>query len=483
MGLLKCVKWQLTLRNKMILKDNTIQHIHFLGIGGIGMSALAEILLKKGYRVSGSDTTPNKNTERLKKLGIEIIYNHNSTSVAEADLVVYSSAISATNPEFLLAQQKNIPIYSRGKLLAELMLDYFSIAVAGAHGKTTTSALIAHTFTQAGCNPTYLVGGLLNSTQSPVKMGDGQYFIAEADESDASFLLMRPNIIVITNIDADHLETYEGNFNLLKKAYLDFLQHLPENGIAILCKDDPVSAELISQLQKPYVTFGFDPHSDYRVSHYLQEGLRGHFQIQSQRFKNPIEIDLNIPGKHNALNAAAVVALCDHLNLDSTEWLAAFSTFQGVDRRFQMHGTMPVKGGGAIVLEDYGHHPHEIRVTLDAIRSAWPKHRVVLVFQPHRYTRTRDFLHDFATVLKEADVLVLLEIYSASEEPIEGINSERLLAEVKKQSKGEHYYLSSLKALPNALKDIVQNGDIVVLQGAGDVGSKAPLLVEAHETD
>ncbi|AKQ33955.1 UDP-N-acetylmuramate--L-alanine ligase [Candidatus Coxiella mudrowiae] len=462
----------------MILDGKVIKHIHCLGIGGIGVSALAEILLKKGYQVSGSDIAPNKNTERLHRLGAEIIFNHNGTAVVRADCAIYSSAITLTNPEFITAQQAKIPLLKRGQMLAKMMADYQSIAVAGAHGKTTTSALLASTFVTADLDPTFMVGGVLNDSQTPVRVGNGPYFIAEADESDASFLYMYPNIGIITNIDADHLSTYGGDFNCLKKTYVQFLHQIPQGGVAVLCRDDPVLNELIPTLPQRVISYGFSAEADYRANNYLQKGLQTHFQVhRSLQDKSPLPVKLNLAGRHNALNALAVIGVGELIGMDEKKMLKSLAQFPGVDRRFAIRGGIVLSNGQALVIEDYGHHPNEIKATLSAARAAWPKRRLILVFQPHRYSRTQELMHDFASVLTEPDLLILLEVYSAGETPIPGADGKTLLKIIEQQTTKKAAFVPGLQDLPKILRKLVQPNDVVILQGAGNVGSAATTLI------
>lgn len=462
----------------MILYGKVIKHIHCLGIGGIGVSALAEILLKKGYQISGSDITPNKNTERLRRLGVEIIFNRSEPIVRQADCAIYSSAITFTDPEFLTAKEAKIPLLKRGQMLAKMMASYHSIAVAGAHGKTTTSALLANAFVTAGLDPTFMVGGLLNDSQTPVRVGDGPYFIAEADESDASFLYMHPNIGIITNIDADHLSNYGGDFNCLKNTYVQFLRQIPEGGVAILCRDDPVLTRLIPSLSRRVISYGFSAEADYRAYDYLQEGLQTHFQVcRSLQDKVPLSVKLNLAGRHNVLNALAVIAVSELIGMDEKKLLQSLEQFPGVERRFAIRGEMLLANGQALVIEDYGHHPNEIKATLLAARAAWPARRLILVFQPHRYSRTKELLYDFASVLAEPDLLILLEVYGAGETPIRGADGKTLLKIIQKTSKKKATFVPELQDLPKILRQLVQPNDIVILQGAGNVGAVATNLI------
>ena len=466
----------------MILDGKMIKHVHCLGIGGIGVSALAEILLKRGYQVSGSDIAPNKNTERLHRLGVEITFNHSGAAIMQADCAVYSSAITLTNPEFITAQEAKIPLLKRGQMLAKMMETYQSVAVAGAHGKTTTSALLANAFVTADLDPTFMVGGVLNDSQTPVRVGNGPYFIAEADESDVSFLYMHPNIGIVTNIDADHLSTYGGDFNLLKQTYVQFLRQIPEGGVAILCMDDPVLNELISLLSQEVITYGFSSGADYHADNYLQKGLKSYFQVhRSLKDKSPLPVKLNLAGRHNALNALAVIAVGELIGMDEKKLLQSLEKFPGVDRRFAIRGEMVLSNGEVLVIEDYGHHPNEIKATLLAARAAWPERRLILIFQPHRYSRTQELMHDFASVLTEPDLLVLLEVYGAGEAPIPGADGKTLLKAIEQQTAKKATFIPELQDLPKILRKLVRPNDVLILQGAGSVGAAATTLIGSSQ--
>lgn len=462
----------------MVLSDKNIKHVHCMGIGGIGVSAIAEILLRQGYQVSGSDIAENKNVTRLEKLGAEIVLGHQKTNIQNADLAVYSSAIAKDNPEYMAAKNAGIPLLQRGQILAELMRPYCGIAVAGAHGKTTTTGMIAYTLLAGGIDPSFAVGGILNDIDSPVHLGKGRYFVAEADESDASLLFMDPNIVVVTNIDADHLETYGGNFNRLKQTFVEFLAKLPVNGTAILCIDDPNVRELISALHCKVITYGFDSDADFSAHDFFQEGLQSHFKVKRPDRSSSLTIALNMPGKHNVLNALATIAVAHCAQLSDDSLLKSLASFPGVGRRFQCHGEMLVNDGRAVVIEDYGHHPNEVKATLIAAHQVYPERRIVLVFQPHRYTRTRDLMNDFSQALSEADVLVLLEIYSAGEQPISGIDGAALCRMIEKISNNKPIFVSDLNSLPDVLQKTLRNDDIVILQGAGSVGTMAVTLAQ-----
>ena len=464
----------------MQLNNKVINHVHCLGIGGIGVSALAEILLIKGYRVTGSDVSSNKNTERLKQLGAQIMFDHNGAAIIEADCAVYSSAIADTNPELIAAKQANIPLLKRGEMLANLMREYQSIAVVGAHGKTTTAAMLSYAFVEANLDPTFTVGGVLNNSQTPARLGGGRYFIAEADESDASFLFMHPNIVVVTNIDADHLSTYGEDFNCLKETYVQFLQQIAQNGIVILCLDDPILCDIAPILSHQVITYGFSTDAQYRIVNYFQQGIKNYFQISSFQRKTPLSVKLNMPGRHNALNATAVTVVADLVQMDELALLESLACFPGVDRRFTIRGEMSLSDGNALIIEDYGHHPNEIKATLAAARTAWPKRRMILVFQPHRYSRTRDLMTEFVSVLAETDWLVLLEVYSAGEAPIPGVDGMALIEMMSDEMAQKTTFVPLLQNLPETLKKLSQPRDIIILQGAGNIGSIATVLVHSY---
>jgi UDP-N-acetylmuramate--alanine ligase len=457
---------------------NQVKRIHCIGIGGIGVSALAGLLLEKGYLVSGSDLNENKNTERLKNLGVNIMIGHAPENIKKVDKVIYSSAISVDNPELSTAKAAGIPLLQRGEALAEFMDCYDGIAISGTHGKTTTSGLASYLLLTAGLDPSFLVGGLLQDKNRPSQLGSGRYFVAEADESDASFLYMHPKFAVVTNIDADHLETYDGDFEVLKNSFLSFLQAIPEDGAAIVCIDDPVVRSLLPRINCRYITYGFDEDADFQINNYHQKGLTSTFSVKRQNDLPTLSLQFTLPGKHNALNATAAVVVGTLLKIEDAQLQKGIATFPGVGRRFHYHGEMPVSDGLALVIEDYGHHPNEIKATLAAAKLAWPDRRVVLVFQPHRYSRTRDLYQEFCSVLSDASQLILLDIYTAGEAPIEGISAENLFNDVMLKSKNKPIFVEDLKHLPEMLKKHCRRDDVVIFQGAGNVGSFAKELTE-----
>lgn len=455
------------------------KHIHCIGIGGIGVSALAEMLLAQGYCVSGSDISVSANTKRLQLLGIHVAIGHRAENINGADSIIYSSAIARTNPEWIAAEQQKIALLSRGAALANFANSQQPISIAGTHGKTTTTSLIAHVLTSAGLDPSYAIGGIPNDKSSPVQLGRGKYFVVEVDESDASFLYMRSFYSVITNIDADHLEAYGNDFSNLRDSFLQFLEKTPAEGGAYLCVDDPVTRELMPFLKCPVTTYGFHEQAQVRGLDYHQVGMVSQFNVFFSDDNERISVKLNIPGVHNAQNALAAIALAKSLGVSPEKIQRALTTFPGVGRRFHGHGEMPLpQGGSATIIEDYGHHPREIKVTVDAAKAVWPERKVVLVFQPHRYTRTRDLYAEFVDVLSRVDKLFLLDVYAAGEEPLENVNSVQLLKDVAKHTCTEPVYVSDLALLPEILLAQLQQDDVVILQGAGNVGSIAKQLMQ-----
>lgn len=451
--------------------------IHCIGIGGIGVSALAELLLAQGCEVSGSDTKSNRNTQRLERLGAKIYIGHARENLLNPDQVIYSSAISKANPEYIAALEKNTPMLSRGEALAHFVSQFQPITVAGTHGKTTTTGIIAHMLMVAGKDPTYVVGGIINGQESPVYSGQGEHCVVEVDESDASFLYMQPFYGVVTNVDADHLETYGGDFATLQKCFMDYLAKIPADGAAIVCIDDPVIRRLVAKIKSRVMTYGFSEHADVRAVYFQQEGMQSHFNVRFADDGVCLPVILNLPGEHNVQNALAAIALAKELKLPYEAVCESLSTFTGMGRRFHCHGKMQLPHGQADIIEDYGHHPREIQATLKAAHLAWPDRRVVLVFQPHRYSRTRDLYKEFVSVLSGADKLLLLDVFSAGEDPLDNFSSLKLLEAVSEGAKVMPEYIADLKTLPEALSLKLQDGDVVLLQGAGSIGSVVSELV------
>lgn len=447
-----------------------VERIHFVGIGGAGMGGIAEVLVNEGYNVSGSDIAPNAVTERLISLGASVQFGHAASNVEGASVVVVSSAINTANPEVATARELRIPVVRRAEMLGELMRFRHGIAVAGTHGKTTTTSLLASIFAEAGTDPTFVIGGLLNSAGSNARLGAGRYLIAEADESDASFLHLQPLATVITNIEADHMDTYQGDFEKLKATYLEFCHNLPFYGVAVVCIDDPVLRGLIPQIGRTVLTYGFSEDADFRISEFSQSGTQTKFVITDSN-GNQREVVLNLPGKHNALNATAAFALAQDEGIAEKAILSALSKFEGIGRRFQQYGEFDTGNGKALLLDDYGHHPTEVAATIAAVRAAWPERRLVMAYQPHRYTRTRDLYEDFAKVLSGVDKLLLLEVYPAGEAPIAGADSRSLCRSIRARGSLDPIYVAEPAELAPSLADVLQDGDVVLTQGAGNIGA------------
>lgn len=456
-----------------------VRRIHFVGIGGSGMGGIAEVLVNLGYQVSGSDLARNAVTRRLEDLGATVWEGHEAAHAEDASVLVVSSAVKQDNPELIAARAQRIPIIPRAEMLAELMRFRESIAVAGTHGKTTTTSLIASVLAEGGLDPTFVIGGRLNSTASHSRLGNGQYLVAEADESDASFLLLQPMLAVVTNIDADHLSTYGGDYKKLRQVFVEFLHHLPFYGLAVLCSDDSGVQEILTEVSRPIVTYGIDSDADIKATDIQYQGTVSRFNVSMPGREKPMGVELNMPGRHNVLNALATIAIARQLGLTDGAIQRALKQFQGVGRRFQMAGDFQTPRGTITLVDDYGHHPTEVAATLDAVKNAWPDRRNVLVFQPHRYTRTRDLFEDFTAVLSEADVLVMLEVYAANEEPISGADSRALCRAIRARGKVDPVFLESGDELLETLMNIVEDGDVVVTQGAGNVGALSQTLAES----
>lgn len=458
-----------------------IQKIHFIGIGGAGMSGIAEVMLNMGYEVSGSELQKNAMTERLIELGATITFSHVPSNVAECDAVVLSSAIPEHNVELVTARKRRIPIVPRAEMLAELMRFRHGIAVAGTHGKTTTTSLIATIFAEAGLDPTFVVGGQLNSFGSHARLGKGDYFIAEADESDASFLHLMPMSAVVTNIDADHMSTYQDDFHQLKQAFQSFIHRLPFYGLAVVCIDDPMVKEWIPQISRPVMTYGFSETADVRISNWHQTESTSEFSVHYPGEPEAIQFALNIPGRHNVLNATAAIAIAKEAGIDFDVIRKGLTKFQGIGRRFQCLGHFQLSCGKVMLIDDYGHHPREVKAVIDAIRTGWPNQRIVMVYQPHRYTRTKALYEDFSSVLSEVDQLCLLDVYAAGEEPIGGADSRSLCGSIRNRGKLDPIFVSENQDLLPLLHNILQDGDILLMQGAGDIGKLAKLVAAEFE--
>ncbi len=450
-----------------------IQHVHFVGIGGSGMSGIAEVLVNQGFQVSGSDIAESAATRRLQQLGAKISGSHDADNVEGAHVLVVSSAVRLDNPEILAAREQRIPVVPRAEMLAELMRFRRGIAVAGTHGKTTTTSLTAWLLAEAGLDPTFVIGGQVNSWGSHARLGTGEYLVAEADESDGSFLLLQPVLALVTNIDRDHLENYEGSFEALKRAFLEFLHHLPFYGVAVLCLDDREVAALLPDVTRAVVTYGLSSRADIRASRIRQDGRVMRFDLHLPNEDEALPVELNLPGEHNVRNALGAIAVAWELGIDVESVLPSLATFQGIGRRFAEVGTFEADGGDVRVVEDYGHHPSELRATLDAARAGWPDRRIVLVFQPHRYTRTRDLFDDFVQVLSTADVAVITDVYPAGEPPIDGADSRALCQSIRTRGKVDPILVPEVGDLARELPPLLQAGDLVLLLGAGNIGQVA----------
>ena len=449
------------------------RRVHFVGIGGTGMCGIAEVLHTLGFEVSGSDLGDNATTRRLQALGIRVERGHDASFLGDADALVVSGAIRPENPELIAARERRIPVVPRAEMLGELMRFRHGIAVAGTHGKTTTTSLTASVLKEGGLDPTFVIGGMLNSAGSNAKLGSGRYLVAEADESDGSFLLLNPLLAIITNIDADHLENYGGDFNQVRKAFADFLHRLPFYGLAVLCIDDPEVAELARSTPRNVMTYGESEGADVRASDLRADAGKMHFNLWLPTRATALPITLAIPGRHNVHNALAAAAIGWQLGVSDEAIAKSLSEFGGVGRRFHQHGLVRVQDGEALMVDDYGHHPRELKAIIDAARGGWPDRRLLLVFQPHRYTRTRDLLDEFADVLSEVDALVLTEVYAAGEAPITGADGKALARAVRARGRVDPVLVKSARDLPEALAPLAHAGDFILLAGAGDIGAVA----------
>jgi UDP-N-acetylmuramate--alanine ligase len=449
--------------------------IHLVGIGGAGMGGIAEVLLNLGYEVQGSDLKANPVTERLARLGAKIFIGHAAEHLGKADVVVVSSAVDRANPEVEAAIVRRVPVVPRAEMLGELMRFRYSIAIAGTHGKTTTTSLVASVLAEGGLDPTFVIGGRLKSADSNARLGAGKYLVAEADESDASFMHLQPMIAIVTNIDNDHLATHEGDFARLKQSFVDFLHNLPFYGLAVLCIDDCHVQSIVGAVARPVVTYGFGPAADVRAEGVERVGLRSRFRALRDGH-TPLPLTINLPGRHNVLNSLAAVAVATELGIADSAIQKALAGFQGIDRRLQQLGEIHWTGGRALIVDDYAHHPTEIEATLDAVRQAWPTRRVVLAFQPHRYTRTRDLLDDFGRSLSECDVLLVTEVYAAGEAPIAGADGRAICRAVRTRGLIEPVFVERVDDLAEALRAVLHDGDLVLTMGAGNIGAVAQEL-------
>ncbi len=449
-----------------------IKQIHFIGIGGAGMCGIAEVLFNQGYTITGSDIKQSAVTDRLQAMGVTVFIGHEASNVKEADVLVVSSAIDKQNPEIVEALSRRLPVVRRADMLGELMRYRHSIAVAGAHGKTTTTSLLTMMLTHAGLDPTYVIGGKLNASGKNAALGNSRYLVAEADESDASFLSLRPMAAIVTNIDEDHMDTYEGSFDKLKQAYIQFLHNMPFYGLAVLCGDDDDLYAMIDQIARPVLTFGLKEHNDVRAVDIVVDGTKTHFTVL-RKDHEPLALTLNIPGLHNVYNALAAITLATDEGVSDDAIRATLAEFAGVGRRFEHQGAYPLshedQTGDVLLVDDYGHHPAEVAATIKAARQSYPDRRLVMMFQPHRYSRTRDCFDDFVAVLSDVDELLLLDVYSAGEEPIVGADSKALARSIRHRGQVEPTLLKK-EEISEAIKRILRPNDLLITQGAGNVG-------------
>ena len=464
----------LAARDAELRRMRRVQRIHFVGIGGVGMSGIAEVLLNLGYSVSGSDIKASATTGHLAALGARVYIGHRAENAQNTDVLVMSSAVDNSNPEIAYALEAHIPVVRRAEMLAELMRYRHGIAVAGTHGKTTTTSLLASVFAAAGLDPTFVIGGRLNAAGSNAQLGSSRFLIAEADESDASFLHLQPMVAVVTNIDADHMATYQGDFSRLQGTFIAFLHNLPFYGLAVLCIDNPAVREILPKVSCPVITYGFSEDADVRAVDVRQEGARMHFQVL-RKDREPLPLMVNLPGEHNVLNALATLAVANDEGILDGDVARGLADFQGVGRRFQQY-ELPVDGGSVMLVDDYGHHPREVAAVIKAIHGGWPERRLVMLFQPHRYSRTRDLYEDFVRVLGEVDLLLLMEVYPAGEAPIAGADSRQLCHSIRQLGRLDPIYIPrDADPLP-LLRPLLRSGDILLCQGAGDIGRVAPWL-------
>tara|TARA_B110000285_G_scaffold79042_3_gene91103 strand:+ start:29536 stop:30969 length:1434 start_codon:yes stop_codon:yes gene_type:complete len=454
-----------------------IKCIHFVGIGGAGMCGIAEVLLNQGYQISGSDMNASTVTRRLETLGAIVSIGHDASNIENADVLVVSSAIFKSNPELVAAHERRIPIVRRAEMLGELMRYRHGIAVAGTHGKTTTTSLIASIFRQASLDPTFIIGGLLNSAESNARLGASRYLIAEADESDASFLHLQPMVTVLTNVDKDHLANYDGSFEKLITAFVEFIHNLPFYGLLVACIDDPVVKSILPRIQRPTLTYGFDSDADILAFDEHQEGLTSSFTVRRRQGED-LKIRLAMPGRYNVLNALAAIAIASDEGIKDPDIVAGLQEFEGVARRFQVHGRFSQADGDFMLVDDYGHHPTEVKAVIEAVRKGWPDTRLVMVYQPHRYSRTLELFDQFVDVLSQVDQLVLLETYAAGEERIEGATGADLYKQLGLKTDVQVVFVSSIDQVPEALERILTPGDLLMTQGAGETAKLARTLTE-----
>jgi UDP-N-acetylmuramate--alanine ligase len=466
----------------MIDRMRKITRIHLIGIGGVGMGGIAEVLLNLGYQVQGSDLKESRVTRRLMKQGAHIYIGHQADNIESADVVVVSSAIDPGNPETEAARAQRIPVVRRAEMLAELMRFRHGIAVSGTHGKTTTTSLIASVLAEAGEDPTFVIGGRLVSADANARLGAGRYLVAEADESDASFTHLQPMLVVITNIDKDHMETYGGDINRLREVFVEFVHNLPFYGLAVVCLDDPGVRAILPELKRAILTYGTHEDADIRATNIRSDGVRSIVTVERPGDAEPVTLTLSLPGRHNVMNALAAVAVAHELDLDDESLQRALAEFEGIDRRLQILGEEQTRAGRVLFVDDYAHHPTEIAATLDAVRQAWPDRRHVVVFQPHRYSRTRDLLDDFAEVLAGADRLFVTEVYAAGEEPIASADGRSICRAIRGRGQVEPVFVADLDKLADDLAPVLEDGDVVLTLGAGNIGVVAQALPSALRT-
>ena len=448
-----------------------IRNIHFIGIGGAGMSGIAEVFHNLGYVVSGSDIAENTMVRHLRGTGMKVFSGHHENNVVDVHVVVVSTAIDEDNPEIVAARAERIPVVRRAEMLAELMRFRRGIAIAGTHGKTTTTSLVASVLAQGELDPTYVIGGKLNNATSHAKLGLSDYLVAEADESDASFLYLQPMMSIVTNIDQDHLSTYEGDFERLKQTFVEFLHHLPFYGLAVLCIDDPVVREVMDQVARPILTYGESEDADVRIVSVQARGAETAFSLMLPNDDQALDIELNLTGKHNVLNATAAIAIAWELEVGREAIQTALKEFSGIGRRFQITDNIAVDAGQVMHIDDYGHHPNEIKATVQGIRDAWPNRRLAVVFQPHRYTRTRDLFEDFSQVLSDVDQLVLLDVYPAGEKHIKDADGRALARSIRGRGKIDPVFVEDIDSLAEVVETVLQDGDIFLTLGAGSIGA------------
>ena len=457
-----------------------IRNIHFIGIGGVGMSGIAEVFHNLGYQISGSDITESAMVRHLRELGIEIAIGHQRENVAQAHVVVVSTAIDENNPEIESAREMRIPVVRRAEMLAELMRFRRGIAVAGTHGKTTTTSLVASVLARGDIDPTYVIGGKLISSGSHARLGLSDYLVAEADESDASFLFLQPMMAIVTNIDKDHLSTYEGDFERLKATFIEFLHHLPFYGLAVLCIDDPVVREVMKDVARPMLTYGESEDADLRVTDIVANGAKTRFSVILPDSSNKIDLELNLPGRHNVMNATAAICIAVELGVSVDAIRDSLSEFSGIGRRCQISENLTVANGHIMHIDDYGHHPNEIAATLEGVRAAWPEKRLTVLFQPHRYSRTRDLFEDFTQVLADVDQLILLDVYPAGEAHIKDADGRALARSIRARGKVDPVFVEDLEGLDDVVETVLQDGDIFITLGAGSIGAWAAEFLAQH---